>query len=188
MSAAATLDQVTMRFKGHTALTDVSLRFQADTITGLLGRNGAGKTTLMQLLTGHRVPTSGRVEVLGGRPYENDRVLSGICFIKESQRYPDHFRVRDAVEIAAVLYPNWDRDLAERLLTEFELPRRRPIKKLSRGMTSAVGVVIGLASRHRSRCSTSPTWAWTPSPASSSTTGCWRTTPSTRGPWCCPRT
>ena len=147
MSAAATLDHVTMRFKGHTALTDVSLGFQADTITGLLGRNGAGKTTLMQLLTGHRVPTSGRVEVLGGRPYENDRVLSDICFIKESQRYPDHFRVRDAVDVAAMLYPRWDRDLADQLLTEFELPRKRPIKKLSRGMTSAVGVVIGLASR-----------------------------------------
>ena len=147
MSAAATLDRVTMRFRGHTALSEVSVDFQADTITGLLGRNGAGKTTLMQLLTGHRLPTSGRVEVLGGRPYENDRVLSRLCFIKEGQRYPDHFRVRDAVETAATLYPQWDRDLAERLLTDFDLPRKRAIKKLSRGMTSAVGVVIGLASR-----------------------------------------
>jgi len=147
MSAVATLDRVTMRFKGHTALTDVTVGFQADTITGLLGRNGAGKTTLMQLLTGHRVPTSGRVEVLGARPYENDQVLSRLCFIKESQRYPDHFRVRDAVEVASTLYPHWDRDLAEQLLTDFDLPAKRTIKKLSRGMTSAVGVVIGLASR-----------------------------------------
>ncbi|WP_369132192.1 ABC transporter ATP-binding protein [Modestobacter sp. I12A-02662] len=147
MSAAATLDRVTMRFRGTTALADVSAVLQADTITGLLGRNGAGKTTLMQLLTGHRVPTSGRVEVLGERPYENDRVLSRLCFIKEGQRYPDHFRVRDAVDVAATLYPDWDRDLAEQLLTDFDLPAKRPIKKLSRGMTSAVGVVIGLASR-----------------------------------------
>ncbi|MQA35990.1 ABC transporter ATP-binding protein [Modestobacter roseus] len=147
MTGAATLDRVTMRFRGHTALSDVSVAFQADTITGLLGRNGAGKTTLMQLLTGHRVPTSGQVEVLGGRPYENDAVLSRICFIKESQRYPDHFRVRDAVEVAATLYPSWDRDLAEQLLDDFELPRKRPVKKLSRGMTSAVGIVLGLASR-----------------------------------------
>ncbi|MGY1841696.1 MULTISPECIES: ABC transporter ATP-binding protein [unclassified Modestobacter] len=147
MTAAATLDRVTMRFRGHTALTEVSVDFQADTITGLLGRNGAGKTTLMQLLTGHRVPTSGRVEVLGGRPYENDAVLSRVCFIKEGQRYPDHFRVRDAVDVAATLYPSWDRDLAEQLLADFDLPRKRPVNKLSRGMTSAVGVVIGLASR-----------------------------------------
>ncbi|MGY1857431.1 ABC transporter ATP-binding protein [Modestobacter sp. SYSU DS0290] len=144
---AATLHGVTLRFRGHTALNDVSVGFPADTITGLLGRNGAGKTTLMQLLSGHRVPTSGRVEVLGARPYENDYVLSRICFIKEGQRYPDHFRVRDAVAVAGTLYPNWDRDLAEQLLNDFDLPRKRAIKKLSRGMTSAVGVVIGLASR-----------------------------------------
>jgi ABC-2 type transport system ATP-binding protein len=147
MSTAATLDRVTMRFRGTTALADVSAVLQADTITGLLGRNGAGKTTLMQLLTGHRVPTSGRVEVLGERPYENDRVLSRLCFIKEGQRYPDHFRVRDAVDVAATLYPDWDRDLAAQLLADFDLPGKRLIKKLSRGMTSAVGVVIGLASR-----------------------------------------
>jgi ABC-2 type transport system ATP-binding protein len=147
MTAAATLDGVTMRFRGHTALDDVSTAIQADTITGLLGRNGAGKTTMMQLLTGHRVPTSGQVRVLGEAPYENDAVLQRMCFIKESQRYPDVFRVCDAVAAAASVYPEWDRDLAEQLLDDFELPRRRPVKKLSRGMTSAVGIVLGLASR-----------------------------------------
>src|SRR4051812_31940411 len=145
--SAATLDRVTMRFRGHTALTDVSTVIQADTITGLLGRNGAGKTTLMQLLTGHRVPTSGQVRVLGQPPYENDAVLSRMCFIKESQRYPDAFRVCDAVAAAASVYPGWDAGLAAQLLDDFELPAKRTIKKLSRGMTSAVGIVLGLASR-----------------------------------------
>jgi ABC-2 type transport system ATP-binding protein len=147
VSAVATLESVTMRFRGHTALSDVSTGIEADTITGLLGRNGAGKTTLMQLLTGHRVPTSGRVRVFGHSPFEDDDVLRRTCFIKEGQRYPDHFRVCDAVAAAASLYPEWDDDLAALLLADFDLPARRPIKKLSRGMTSAVGIVLGLASR-----------------------------------------
>ena len=145
--AAATVRDVTMRFRGHTALDSVSTVIERDSITGLLGRNGAGKTTLMQLLTGHRVPTSGRVEVLGAAPYENEHVLSRICFIKEGQRYPDHFRVRDALDSAALVFPDWDADLAADLLRDFDLPAKRPVKKLSRGMTSAVGIVIGLASR-----------------------------------------
>jgi ABC-2 type transport system ATP-binding protein len=145
--SAATVHDVTMRFREHTALAGVSTTFARDAITGLLGRNGAGKTTLMQLLTGHRVPTRGRVEVFGASPYENDAVLRDICFIKEGQRYPDHFRVRDALGAAAMLFPNWDGDLAAGLLADFDLPAERPIKKLSRGMTSAVGIVIGLASR-----------------------------------------
>ena len=78
-----------------------------DSITGLLGLNGAGKTTLMQLLPGHRLPTSGSVEVLGGVPHENESVLSRVCFVTEGQRYPDHFRVRDALDAAALVYPDW---------------------------------------------------------------------------------
>jgi ABC-2 type transport system ATP-binding protein len=46
-----------------------------------------------------------------------------------------------------MLFPAWDAAYAEALLADFELPARRSIKKLSRGMTSAVGIVIGLASR-----------------------------------------
>ena len=147
MSAVATLNDVTMRFREHTALDGVTTAFEQDAITGLLGRNGAGKTTLMQLLTGHRVPTRGRVEVFGASPYENDGVLRDTCFIKEGQRYPDYFRVTDALTAAAMLFPHWDGDLAADLLSDFDLPAKRPIKKLSRGMTSAVGIVIGLASR-----------------------------------------
>ena len=147
MTAVATLEDVTMRFGSTTAVDGLTASIRADTITGLLGRNGAGKTTLMQLITGHRVPTSGRISVLGARPYENDDVLRRICFVRESQRYPDPFRVQDAVEAASWMYPGWDHELARSLLADFELPRRRPIKKLSRGMTSAVGIVIGLASR-----------------------------------------
>ena len=144
---AATLHDVTMRFRDNTALDGVTTSFERDGITGLLGRNGAGKTTLMQLLTGHRVPTRGRVQAFGASPYENDRVLRDICFIKEGQRYPDHFRIMDALSAAAMLFPNWDGDLAAALLADFDLPAKRPVKKLSRGMNSAVGIVIGLASR-----------------------------------------
>ncbi|SDF55773.1 ABC-2 type transport system ATP-binding protein [Blastococcus fimeti] len=143
----ATVRDVTMRFREHTALEGVTTAFAENTITGLLGRNGAGKTTLMQLLTGHRIPTTGRVEVLGASPYENDRVLRDICFIKEGQRYPDHFRVRDALTAAAMVFPGWDGDLAAALVADFDLPAKRPVNKLSRGMNSMVGIIIGLASR-----------------------------------------
>src|SRR3954452_16297654 len=138
-----------MRFRDQLALDDVSAVLEQDTITGLLGRNGAGKTTLMQLLTGHRGPTSGRVEEFGGRPFEDDAVLSQMAFVKEGQRYPDHFRVRDALGAAAMLFPNWDDDLARSLLQDFDLPENRTIKKLSRGMNSAVAITIGPAPRPR---------------------------------------
>src|SRR5690606_35761981 len=114
---------------------------------GLLGRNGAGKSTVMRLLTGQDLPTEGDIEVFGGSPYENADVLRRICFIKESQKYPDVFKARHALKAASLLFPNWDDDFAAELVEEFKLPLNRQVRKLSRGQLSIVGVIIGLAAR-----------------------------------------
>jgi ABC-2 type transport system ATP-binding protein len=70
-----------------------------------------------------------------------------VCFIRESLKYPDTFRIAEALYAASVVFPNWDREYAEQLVKDFDIPRKRRIKKLSRGQHSAVGVVIGLASQ-----------------------------------------
>ncbi len=54
-----------------------------------LERNGAGKTTLMKLITAQIFSTDGVLRVFGEHPYENQQVLEKICFIKESQKYPE---------------------------------------------------------------------------------------------------
>jgi len=142
-----TAKDVTKRFGDLTALDRVSFTLRENTIYGLLGRNGAGKTTLMQVLTGQQVANIGTVEVFGVTPYENDAVLARTCFVREAQKYPDEYRVKHALQAAGLLFPHWDEAYAQSLVDDFRLPRSRTIKKLSRGMLSAVGVVIGLASR-----------------------------------------
>lgn len=134
-------------YKDFNALDDITLSLAANRIYGLLGRNGAGKTTLMSILTGQGYATSGQALIFGANPYEHDETLSRICFIRESQRYPDDFTATQAFKAAAMFFKNWDHELAQRLCTEFALPLKRRIKKLSRGQLSAVGVVIGMASR-----------------------------------------
>jgi ABC-2 type transport system ATP-binding protein len=71
----------------------VTFKIEVDSITGRLGSNGAGKTTLMSLITGQAFPTSGAVRVFGQPPLENDRVLSQMCFVRESLRYPSNLRI-----------------------------------------------------------------------------------------------
>ena len=144
MTPIVEIDHVTRRYRGMTALDDVSMALQADTITGLLGRNGAGKSTLMRIITGQEFVSSGTVRVGGQNPLENDAVLRRMIFVKESQIYPD-IKVKRALEAASWFYPNWDAELAGQLMDDFALPANRAIKKLSRGMHSAVGIVIGLA-------------------------------------------
>ncbi|GAA1497813.1 ABC transporter ATP-binding protein [Paeniglutamicibacter kerguelensis] len=134
-------------YKELNALDGISLTLQEGRIHGLLGRNGAGKTTLMSILTGQGYPTSGEALIYGSSPFERDETLSRICFIRESQKYPDDFTPKQAFMAASLFFGNWNQELADRLVEEFSLPLKRRIKKLSRGQLSAVGVIIGMASR-----------------------------------------
>jgi ABC-2 type transport system ATP-binding protein len=147
MTTVIEVSGLTKKFGKFTAIDDASFTIRQHTIYGLLGRNGAGKTTMMQLLTGQQFATDGDIEVFGKSPVENAGVLSNICFIKESQAYPEDFRPRHVFESAPWFFEHWDADFAQRLATEFQVPMNRRIKKLSRGQLSAVGVIVGLASR-----------------------------------------
>ncbi|WP_329108500.1 ABC transporter ATP-binding protein [Micromonospora sp. NBC_01699] len=147
MNPVVTARGLSKRFGPTTALDNVSFSLAENTIHGLLGRNGAGKTTLMQILTGQNFATAGELSVLGQHPYENSGILTGICFIKESQTYPQNFQVRHALAAARLLFPHWDGEFAASLIDDFQLPPRRQVRKLSRGMLSALGVTIGLAAR-----------------------------------------
>ena len=147
MSAVVEASHLTRRFGDTTAVDDITFSVQKNTIHGLLGRNGAGKTTLMQLLTGQDFATRGDIRVFGENPVENSGVLKNVCFIKESQRYPDEFKPRHVFTSAPWFFPNWDAAFADRLIADFRLPLNRRIKKLSRGQLSAIGVIVGLASR-----------------------------------------
>jgi len=146
MTPAISITGLTRRYRDQFALNDVSLDLEAGSITGLLGRNGAGKTTLLRILAGQEFPSTGSVQVLGAGPAENEAVLRRTVFVREDQTYPD-FAVRHALRAASWWYPNWDAELADELQAAFELPAGRAIKKLSRGMRSALGITIGLAAR-----------------------------------------
>ena len=147
MAAVIEVSGLTKRFGGVTAVDNATFRVEENKIYGLLGRNGAGKTTLMQLLTGQDFATTGSIEVFGQSPVENASVLQRVSFIKESQRYPDDFRAKHVFTSAPWFFSHWDQDFADQLIADFRVPVNRRIKKMSRGQVSAIGVIVGLASR-----------------------------------------
>ena len=147
MNPVIEVQNLTKRYRDTLAVDDASFTIEKDVIYGLLGRNGAGKTTVMSMLTAQNFATSGDIRIFGERPYENARILQRMCFVRESQKYPDDALPKHAFGSARLFFPNWDQDLADRLIDELQLPLKKTIKKLSRGQLSAVGVIIGLASR-----------------------------------------
>jgi len=147
MSTIVEAECLIKRFGNLTAIDRISFSLEAGKIYGLLGRNGSGKTTLLRLLTAQLFATSGILLIFGEKPYENRRVLSQICFMKENQKYPRRWRVGDVLGMAASFFPRWDANYASALSKDFQLPLAQKVRALSRGMLSAMGIVVGLASR-----------------------------------------
>jgi ABC-2 type transport system ATP-binding protein len=146
MTPSISVSGLTRRYRGHVALDDVTVDIEDATITGLLGRNGAGKTTFLRIIAAQEFPSAGDVRVLGASPIENDAVLRRTVLVREDQTYPD-IKIKHVLRAASWFYPNWSDEVADALLTAFDLPAGRAVKKLSRGMRSAVGIVVGLAAR-----------------------------------------
>lgn len=138
---------VTRKFSDVTALDDISLNIEENSISALLGANGAGKTTLMSLIAGHDRPSSGSVHVAGQTPFESQVVAANTSFIRDNQRYPDNYYLRHALRSAALFHQNWDPVFAAKLTKTFRLPAKTQVQKFSRGQLSALAIVISLASR-----------------------------------------
>ena len=147
MSLSIEIQNLTVRFGNQAALDELSISLEGGKIYGLLGRNGAGKTTLLSVLGALRKATRGRVLVEGEDPFENPIRMRQICLIREQVYAVKEDSIKDAFEFASSLRPNWDQEYAERLVKRYDLPLDKSIESLSRGMQSAVGAILGLASR-----------------------------------------
>ena len=98
MSTVLRLEQISKRFPGVNALTNIDLTVGKGEIHALLGENGAGKSTLMKILSGIYQPDEGRILVddqqMNFASY-NEAVEAGIAIIfQEFSLIPD----LDAVE------------------------------------------------------------------------------------------
>ena len=61
MSAILVCEGLHKSFGAVSAAADVSLSFERESVTSLIGANGAGKTTLLNMVTGYLRPDSGRI-------------------------------------------------------------------------------------------------------------------------------
>ena len=137
---------------GHkNAVDHVSLTLEQGKIYGLIGRNGAGKTTLLSMLTAQNPVSAGEITLDGEKIWENRRALDHLCFSRELNISQETglgaIKVKEYLRIASVYYPNWDGEMARRLVDLFGLPEKKKLQKLSKGMLSMVTIVVAMASK-----------------------------------------
>ena len=121
-------------FGSVAALKDLNMTIPRGAVYGLVGPNGAGKTTLIRHIAGIYRPDCGGVTLDGQAVWENPEAKGKIGFIPDDLFFFHSASIEDMRKYYKGLYPKFDDALFEKLGAAFELPRRSPIRKFSKGM------------------------------------------------------
>jgi ABC-2 type transport system ATP-binding protein len=138
------LRNVTKRFRGITAVDDVSFSARPGEITGYLGPNGSGKSTTMKMITALLEPSAGKI-FFNGQPIETDlpTFKQRMGYVPEEPHLYAHLSGLEYLVMIGQL-----RDLPERLtasridgllrLFALHSDRHAPISAYSKGMRQKV--------------------------------------------------
>jgi ABC-2 type transport system ATP-binding protein len=150
MTSPIICDDLSKKFGGIRAVDCLNLEIPEGAIYGLVGPNGAGKTTAIKTMMNILRPDGGRAQILGA----SSRLLgpgefAQIGYVSENQQLPDWMTVGYFMAYLKPFYPRWDDARAQELLRQFDLPRDRKLRHLSRGMRMKAALASSLAYRPR---------------------------------------
>ena len=145
-----TVEHLTKKYAGTTALHDIGFHVRENEILGFLGPNGAGKSTTWRILTGYLSATSGTVTVDGHNVFEKPEAIKKIIgYLPENVPLYPELRVQEYLHYRTELknIPRSKRRLAVNRAVErckLEDVRRKIIGQLSKGYRQRVGLADAL--------------------------------------------
>jgi ABC-2 type transport system ATP-binding protein len=147
MTAVLRTEALGKRYRGRWALADCTLSIPAGHVTGLVGPNGAGKTTLLSLAVGLLQPTTGQIEVCGGRPAASAEQLAKVGFVAQDTPTYAGLTIDEHLRLGARLNPRWDDTVARSRIRRLGLDPGQKAGKLSGGQRAQLALTLGLAKR-----------------------------------------
>ncbi len=139
-------EAVSKRFRGKTAVQNVSLRVPAGSIYAFLGPNGAGKSTTIRMLLQLLRPDSGKIQVLGWDLGQyRSQILARTGSLVESPSVYEHLTARENLEIPRRIL-DVPRSDVERVLriAGLENAGTKLVRSYSLGMKQRMGLAQAL--------------------------------------------
>ena len=141
------MENVTKTFGDFTALNGLSMTVPKGAVYGLVGPNGAGKSTAIRLLTGVYRPDAGNITLQGDAIYENPAAKARISYIPDEIFYFPSASLEEMRKYYKGFYPKFDDELFNRLYDVFELPKKSPIRRFSKGMQKQAAFHLSICTR-----------------------------------------
>ena len=121
-------------FDGFRALDGLNIHVPKGAVHGLVGPNGAGKSTVIRHLAGIYRQDSGQVLIDGQPVYENPEIKGRIAYIPDDIFFYTQATINDMMKFYRSVYPRFSPERFEKLEELFNLDRKQPMRKLSKGM------------------------------------------------------
>lgn len=130
-----------IRFK----LDNINLNVRKGCITGLIGRNGAGKSTLIKTIMRQQDAQSGSI-LYNGIKFADDeeKVLKSIVCVYDTPEFNLRLKPQKLVKIYKAVYPDFDMEKYNELMSKFSLPHDLRIGKYSCGMQKKYCIILAL--------------------------------------------
>ncbi len=145
MSEIIKVQNLIKKYKGITAVDDISFDVHEGEIFGMVGPNGAGKTTTIECIEGLRKPDSGTIRVLNLDPQADNKMLrTRVGMQLQQSNLPDRMKVWEALDLYSAFYEtpvDW-----KNLLKQLGLEEKRDARfgKLSGGQKQRLFIALAL--------------------------------------------
>ena len=151
MNDSVIVTQALTKSYGSTdAVRGLNLSVGRNRITAFLGRNGSGKSTTIKMLLGMVRPSAGSGTVLGKQitdAAENRELRQRVAYVAEDKPLYGYMTVEQTIRFVSSFYSDWRADIEKKLLQDYELPLRRKVKMLSKGMRTELALLLAFARR-----------------------------------------
>jgi len=139
------LKNVDKKFPGF-ALKNINFDVKKGYITGFIGPNGAGKTTVIRCIMDLLQVDSGSIHLFGKTHQEATKAIKQkIGFVYDGDYFYNELSVEQNKRIIAPFYENWNDDLFFYYMKHFNLPLKKKVKHLSKGMKIKFSIAMALS-------------------------------------------
>ncbi|MGZ3518655.1 MAG: ABC transporter ATP-binding protein [Vulcanimicrobiaceae bacterium] len=130
-------------YGGFRALDDVTIEIPSGTVFGVLGPNGAGKTTTFKCMLGLAKPTAGTV-LYDGRPLA-PAMFERMAYVPERSVLYEWMTVSEHLDMQRRAFTRYNAQRAAELLALFGLDPRKRVRAMSKGMRTALAIVLAFS-------------------------------------------
>ena len=134
---------LTKYYVGVLALDHADIAIEPGQIVGLLGPNGSGKTTLIKLANGLLQPTSGSILIDDMTPSPKTHAI--VSYLPERIALTDWMNVRQLMDFYGDFYADFQRETAEQMLAQLQLPLGQTVRQMSKGTREKLQLILTMS-------------------------------------------